>query len=157
VAFFLLLAALAGVAMTLLVLYDLRQQLRPEALAEAEKLWRECGPADYDLTFTTRSAPRVADEAEAQVQPRQGALDRGLPVDPDAPLLQFPARRTAEIGSGIWASRARQSRSDSVRPGTPSPAGEGKATSSTLQPPALWRDAPARGASAASFRSSRQA
>jgi hypothetical protein len=52
VAFFALLVALAGTGVVLPIVYNLGQQLRPEQLEAARRLWQEKGPADYDLTFT---------------------------------------------------------------------------------------------------------
>jgi hypothetical protein len=49
-----LLAGLAVTAMVLPILYNLGQQLRPEQLKEARQLWREAGPADYDLTYSVQ-------------------------------------------------------------------------------------------------------
>lgn len=39
-------------AITTLVTFNLRQQLRPEQLAAAKALWKEKGPRDYDLEYT---------------------------------------------------------------------------------------------------------
>src|SRR5262245_23939357 len=49
VPFFLTLAALGTLAITLPLVYNLGQQLRPEQLEAARALWAERGPADYDL------------------------------------------------------------------------------------------------------------
>jgi hypothetical protein len=49
--FFALLVVLATFAVALPLLYNLRQQLRPEQLQAARQRWREHGPKDYDLTF----------------------------------------------------------------------------------------------------------
>jgi hypothetical protein len=50
--FMLLTFGLAAVACTALVVYNLRQQLKPEDLDKAWALWKEKGPADYDLIYT---------------------------------------------------------------------------------------------------------
>ncbi|MGL4555689.1 MAG: hypothetical protein ACRC33_31360 [Gemmataceae bacterium] len=52
--FFAVLTALSVTAVTLPIVYNLGQQLRPEQLDEARLRWREHGPADYDLTFNVR-------------------------------------------------------------------------------------------------------
>ena len=52
--YFVILAVLTVVATTVLVVYNLRQQLRPEQLAAARKLWDEKRPADYVLTYTKK-------------------------------------------------------------------------------------------------------
>jgi hypothetical protein len=48
-AFFLVLAGLGLAALTIPIVYNLRQQLRPEQVAEARERWRRAAPADYDL------------------------------------------------------------------------------------------------------------
>lgn len=52
--FFVILAALVVVAVTTLVVYNLRQQLEPAQLAAARKLWEEKRPSDYVLTYTKK-------------------------------------------------------------------------------------------------------
>lgn len=47
-----MLGLLVALAITLPIVYNLGQQLRPDQLAVARLLWDEHGPADYDLTFT---------------------------------------------------------------------------------------------------------
>jgi hypothetical protein len=49
-----LLVLLSAVAAVTPIVYNLRQQLRPEQLAAARQRWRNHGPADYDLTFAIR-------------------------------------------------------------------------------------------------------
>src|SRR5262245_40314477 len=56
-----------------------------------------------------------------------------------------PRILAADRLSSAWASRLRQSRSHSVRPGTSRPGGAGKASTSTVQPPPAWEDSRARG------------
>jgi hypothetical protein len=51
VALLVLLSAVAAIAP---IVYNLRQQLRPEQLEEARERWRVHGPSDYDLTFAIR-------------------------------------------------------------------------------------------------------
>lgn len=51
-AYFLILAVLVGIAITLPILYNLNQQLRPDQLDAARERWRSQGPRDYDLTFS---------------------------------------------------------------------------------------------------------
>lgn len=53
-AFFAVLSGLSLTAVVLPILYNLGQQLRPEQLDGARRLWGEAGPADYDLTFNVR-------------------------------------------------------------------------------------------------------
>jgi hypothetical protein len=49
-----LLVLLSAVAAVVPIVYNLRQQLRPEQLAAARQRWRDNGPNDYDLTFAIR-------------------------------------------------------------------------------------------------------
>ena len=58
--FFGVLLALGAVAVALPLIYNLRMQLTPAQLAEAEERWQAHGPADYDLDFTER----LNDDAE---------------------------------------------------------------------------------------------
>lgn len=82
--FFAVLTLLAGTAVTLEVWYNLHQQLTPEALAAAQRLWQQKGPADYDLkylvTLTSRDGERLTGRAH------DGALTdvtiNGEPLDP---------------------------------------------------------------------------
>src|SRR5437870_10707552 len=52
--YFVILAVLTVVATTILIVYNLRQQLRPEQLAAARALWEAKGPRDYELRYTTK-------------------------------------------------------------------------------------------------------
>ncbi len=54
--FFAVLAVLTVAAISILVWYNLRQQLKPEALAKARALWKEHRPSDYDLTYTKKGS-----------------------------------------------------------------------------------------------------
>jgi hypothetical protein len=51
IGFFVVLVVLGVAAVVLPIVSNLRQQLRPEQLAEARQLWLDKGPSDYDLTF----------------------------------------------------------------------------------------------------------
>src|SRR5262249_52339010 len=46
--------ALAAVATTTLIVFNLGQQLTPEQLEAARKRWQEKGPRDYELRYTTK-------------------------------------------------------------------------------------------------------
>ena len=52
--FFGLLVVLGAIAVTAPLIYNLRMQLTPAQLAEAEERWRRHGPTDYDLDFVER-------------------------------------------------------------------------------------------------------
>lgn len=62
VAFFVVLGILATTGVVLPIIYNLGQQLKPEQLAAARKLWQEKGPRDYDLTYAvTYDRERLAE------------------------------------------------------------------------------------------------
>ena len=52
--FFVVVFTLAILATVTLVVFNLQQQLTPEQLAAARKLWKEKGPRNYTMTYTTR-------------------------------------------------------------------------------------------------------
>jgi hypothetical protein len=69
VVFFAVLASLAGLGIVLPIVYNLGQQLRPEQLEAARRLWDEHGPADYDLTFAvTYDRERLAERHIVRVR-----------------------------------------------------------------------------------------
>jgi hypothetical protein len=55
--FFLFLTAMAAAAITIPIVYNLSLQLDPEQLAQAERLWHERGPRDYDLEYAEKVDP----------------------------------------------------------------------------------------------------
>jgi hypothetical protein len=96
--FFGLLALLGAVAVVLPLVYNLRMQLTPAQLAEAEERWRQNGPADYDLDFTER----LNDDAEGDkllVRVRGGevvaVLREGEPLS--AKELPVPERQLYSV------------------------------------------------------------
>jgi hypothetical protein len=54
VGYVVVLVLLSAVAATVPIVYNLRQQLRPDELEAARQRWRKYGPEDYDLTFAIR-------------------------------------------------------------------------------------------------------
>ena len=52
--YFALLAVLTIAATATLIVYNLAQQLTPEELAKARKVWEEKGPKDYEFGYTRR-------------------------------------------------------------------------------------------------------
>lgn len=71
--FFVVLAALSAVGVTLPIVYNLGQQLKPEQLAEAKARWRSAGPDDYDMTYAiTYDRERLAERHVVLV--RDGAI-----------------------------------------------------------------------------------
>src|SRR5207249_3022497 len=55
--YFVILTLVAVGATATLVIYNRSQQLTPEELEKARKLWEEKGPKDYELRYTTRAGP----------------------------------------------------------------------------------------------------
>ncbi len=68
--FFIALAVLAALAIGINWAYNARQQLTPEQLAAAERLWGQNGPADYDLTVdkTISSQASTDDELRDHIE-----------------------------------------------------------------------------------------
>lgn len=52
--FFVVLIVLSVAAVTSLIVYNLRQQLKPEQIAVARRLWREKKPDSYQLAYTIK-------------------------------------------------------------------------------------------------------
>jgi hypothetical protein len=52
--YFLLLAVAGVFALTIPLVYNLRQQLQPEQFEAAQARWKQHGPADYDLNWETK-------------------------------------------------------------------------------------------------------
>ncbi len=50
--YFVILGALTVTAITVMIVFNLKQQLKPEQLAAARALWAEKKPADYDMEYT---------------------------------------------------------------------------------------------------------
>lgn len=73
IGFFVVLAAAGAIAIVVPIVYNLSIQLRPEQLAEARRLWRENGPADYDLAYLVQSSGADGEEQiEYHVKVRGG-------------------------------------------------------------------------------------
>lgn len=85
IGFFVVLAVLAAIAIVVPIVYNLRIQLRPEQLSEARRLWRENGPADYDLAYLVQSSGADGEEqTQYQVKVRGG---RTVYVDVNGEVL----------------------------------------------------------------------
>lgn len=66
--YFFILGVLTTAFLTILISFNLRQQLRPEQLRAAQDLWRGKGPRDYDFKYK-----QVATETESfEVRVRKG-------------------------------------------------------------------------------------
>jgi hypothetical protein len=97
--FFAVLALLAASAVGLETWYNLRQQLTPEALEQARALWRQQGPADYDLRYRVARQDRSGERLRARL--RDGTLAGveadGTPLEPDLYAFHNLAPLFAEI------------------------------------------------------------
>jgi hypothetical protein len=98
--FFLVLAALAAVAVTVPLAYNLSLQLTPEALAEARARWEAHGARDYDLRYEEKvTRGGQTEEYEYLVRVRGGravlVICNGdvLLLDPAAGFAAGPAVR----------------------------------------------------------------
>jgi hypothetical protein len=102
VVFFAVLATLVGAAVTLPIVYNLGQQLRPDQLDAARHRWRAAGPADYDLLLDVLwDRDRTAQRHRALV--RRGkvvfASVEARPVERDL-LGRSSVRQGARFASG---------------------------------------------------------
>ncbi len=52
--FFVVVFTMAAAATVVLIVFNLRQQLKPEQFTAARKLWKEQGPAAYTMSYTIR-------------------------------------------------------------------------------------------------------
>jgi hypothetical protein len=114
--FFAVLTLLALTAVSLEVWYTHRQQLTPEALDAARRLWAEKGPADYDLKYLVsyqrredaRLTGRSHDDSVSDVEVNGEPLDPAFyPFHDLAPLL-------AQGGAGAEVTAVAPSKSEAV-------------------------------------------
>jgi hypothetical protein len=93
IGFFVVLSVLAAIAIVVPIVYNLSIQLRPEQLAEARRLWRENGPADYDLAYLVQTSGADGEEqTQYQVKVRGG---RTVYVEVNGEMVA--AERTAKV------------------------------------------------------------
>lgn len=88
--FFVVVFAMAFVATVVLVVYNLRQQLKPEQLAAARALWKQNAPPNYTMAYTT-SVNREADE-HYQVKVRDGKVVESIANGTVEPPERWPYR-----------------------------------------------------------------
>jgi hypothetical protein len=96
--FFIVMVVIAVVMAGSNLLYNLRQQLTPEALAAAQALWERAGPADYDMRVTKNvvsgGGPGLSDVITVKVRgkrPTDVQLN-GKPLEPRLwPEYDMPA------------------------------------------------------------------
>lgn len=104
VLFFAALLLLAAAAISLEVGFSLRQQLTPQALERARALWREKGPADYDLKYTVKRQSRSGDRLLSE-----NRHDQIEEVTVNGELLEPPLYPFHDLGrlfANVDASRA---------------------------------------------------
>jgi hypothetical protein len=65
------------VGIVVLIVFNLSQQLRPEELSAARKLWDQKKPADYDLLYTVRRADDP-NPITYEVHVRKGRVESAL-------------------------------------------------------------------------------
>lgn len=88
--FFVLLLVLGAVAVAAPIVYNLRLQLTPAQLADAEARWRQHGPSDYDLEYVQR----IDDEPPGpnyRIRVRGGKVVDVRRGGKPAPPSEFPA------------------------------------------------------------------
>ncbi len=55
--YFVILGVLTVAAVGVLVTFNVQQQLKPEQVEAARRLWEAKGPPDYDMTYTQKGMP----------------------------------------------------------------------------------------------------
>ena len=66
--FFAVVGLLAVAAVTINLVYNLRQQLTPEQLQQARALWEEKGPRSYNLRYQVRSSDGEPEVFQSEVR-----------------------------------------------------------------------------------------
>ncbi len=98
--FFVIVGVLTLGAVVTLIAYNLGQQLKPEQLAAARKLWEQHGPADYDLFYKVqRQGQGGESEDEYVIKVRHGRVVYGtLSTAPRFKQTPLPTRLYATQG-----------------------------------------------------------
>jgi hypothetical protein len=81
--FFVAVSVLAVAAIIIQVRVNQALQLKPEALEKAWALWKEKGPADYELVYTVQKPGAEADKIEVRVRHKKtvGLTINGRPAE----------------------------------------------------------------------------
>jgi hypothetical protein len=87
VLYFLVLAALGAVAVTVPIVYNRSIQLTPEQVREAKARWEANGPADYDLHFQERVGGGPVDTYRVEV--RGGRVVEVRAVEPGGQVVEL--------------------------------------------------------------------
>ena len=98
--YFGVLALLGAIAVTAPLVVNLRAQLTPEKLEEAEARWRERGPSDYDLHFQERVGSGLGPVERHLVVVRGGKVVRvsRLEGDKEVPEEDLPSSEVQAYG-----------------------------------------------------------
>jgi hypothetical protein len=97
--YFVLLAVMSVATTTTLIVYNAGQQLTPEKFQAAEALWKQRGPADYDLEYTTRLLTGEVSTFRVRVRDK-AVIDATMNDQPLEPRL-YAARSMNGIFSDI--------------------------------------------------------
>jgi hypothetical protein len=98
---FAVLAALGGAAVTIPIVYNLRIQLRPEAVAAAHQQWESAAAAEYDLKLLVKTTTAEGERNDSFVlQVRRG---RAVILGGDGTLLYLDPSLAALLGTGMLA------------------------------------------------------
>jgi hypothetical protein len=80
--FFAIVAVLTATSLTILIRYNLGQQLSTEKLAEARALWEQKGPANYDLEYTQTGSVSETRKVRVRNHKVVWAVRDGEPLEP---------------------------------------------------------------------------
>lgn len=109
--FFATLGVLAVIFITVLVRFNLSQQLTPEKLDAARRLWAEKGPASYDMEYAEQGS--IAGKYEVRVRNRKVVY-----AEPDDRPLQ---QKRAYYGMDALFGYIAQFLKEDSQPGRPRP------------------------------------
>src|SRR4051794_15941537 len=79
--YFVVLAVLTTVSATVLIVYNLRQQLQPDELAAARARWREKAPRDYDLVYSKQGGVNGTYAVEVRAGKVRKVTEDGRPLE----------------------------------------------------------------------------
>ena len=79
--YFVILAVLSVVAVSLLSFFNLKQQLKPEQLEEAKRLWNARGPASYDMVYTQKGSAPGTFKVQVRNKKVISAIRDGQPLE----------------------------------------------------------------------------
>jgi hypothetical protein len=105
--YFAILVLLTAGSITVMIVYNMGRQLKPEQLEQARKLWKEKGPADYGMEYTVKTA---TSNDLYQVQVRHGkvqsVVSNGLTLPKDKYVYHDMPGLFSEIEQFLIHARA---------------------------------------------------